>query len=119
MTGPRERSAGRIALFLLPSLKLKHRDSTGRTVEESLHRFLLDSFGGYTAATGNIFGYWKDSEGKESYGEHKEYKVGLADDSHLTDLKRYIARLSSEMGEECIYFEYGKEAMFIYAAESR
>src|SRR5689334_24369149 len=113
----RERTVGEMAVFLVPSLKLKHRDSGGRTVEESLHRFLLDTFGGYTAAAGNIFGYWKDENGRESYGEHKEYKVGLSGDNRLDTLKQHIARLAGDIGEECIYFEYGKEALFIYAAK--
>src|SRR5689334_369854 len=113
----RERTVGEMAVFLVPSLKLKHRDSGGRTVEESLHRFLLDTFGGYTAAAGNIFGYWKDDQGRESYGEHKEYKVGLPNDGRVDELKRYIARLARDIGEECIYFEYGKHALFIYGAE--
>lgn len=117
MSTSRERSAGKMAVFLLPSLKLKQRGPGGRTVEEDLHRFLLDKYGGYTAAAGNIFGYWKDENGRESYGEHKEYKVGISADDRLTGLKQHIAILARDMGEECIYFEYGEDAIFIYAAE--
>lgn len=111
---PRVRSIGRMAVFLVPSLKLKERKNNGATVEEGIHTFLLDTFGGYTAASGNIFGYWKDDQGRESYGEHKEYKVGLSEDDKADALKRYIGRLANELDEECIYFEYGKEALFIY-----
>jgi hypothetical protein len=110
----RERSIGQMAVFLVPSLKIKRRLKDGKTVEEEIHNFLLDTFGGYTASAGNIFGYWKDGKGQESYGEHKEYKVGLVDDRRADDLKRYIGRLAKDLDEECIYFEYGKEALFIY-----
>jgi len=73
----RKASLGRMATFLLPSLKLKQRDDKNRTVEDRLHDFLLKNFEGYTVAGGNIFGYWKDNLGTTHYGEHKEYKVAF------------------------------------------
>lgn len=103
-----------MAVFLVPSLKLKQRDRSGQTDEEKIHRYLLERFGGYRAAAGNIFGYWKDDAGKESYGEHKEYKVALLDDNRLPQLKQFLSRVCREIGEECIYLETGKEAFFIY-----
>jgi hypothetical protein len=111
----REECIGKMALFLVPSLKLKGRSKAGRTVEDRIHRFLLRRFGGYTAAAGNIFGYWRDKDGKEFYGEHKEYKVGLIDEKRLPELKTFLSSLSAEIGEECIYLETGKEASFVYA----
>jgi hypothetical protein len=115
----REECIGKMAVFLVPSLKLKQRSKAGQTVEEKIHRFLLRRFGGYTAAAGNIFGYWKDKAGKEFYGEHKEYKVGLIDDRRLPELKTFLAHLSAELGEQCIYLETGKEASFVYAENAR
>jgi hypothetical protein len=114
--GVREESIGRMALFLVPSLKLKERSREGQRIEERIHRYLLDTFGGYTAASGNIFGYWKDRQGKEFYGEHKEYKVGLLADDRIPELKRFLARLAGELHEECIYLEIGREASFIYSS---
>jgi hypothetical protein len=105
-----------MALFLVPSVKLKERSCGGQRVEDGIHTYLLDTFGGYTAAAGNIFGYWKDRQGRESYGEHKEYKVGLPDDERIPDLKRFLAHLAAELREECIYLEIGREACFIYAS---
>src|SRR3954454_2227935 len=99
----REQSIGTMVLFLVPSLKLKQPGSEGRTPEAEIHRYLLDTFGGYTAAAGNIHGYWKDEDGSESYGEHKEYKVGLRDPARLPELKAFLARLSAQLDEECIY----------------
>lgn len=112
----REKQTGKIAAFLAPSLKLKDRAGAGTTpVEEKIHRFLLRRFGGYTAATGNIFGYWKDERGEVSYGEHKEYKVALKDERGLEILKQFLAELAADMQETCLYLEAGKECSFIYA----
>ena len=114
----REESIGTMALFLLPSLKLKQSGPGGETVETEIHRYLLDTFGGYTAAAGNIHGFWKDDQGGESYGEHKEYKVGLKDAARLPELKSFLSRLSAQLEEECIYLECGREALFVYASKS-
>jgi hypothetical protein len=111
----REECAGKIAAFLVPSLKLKQRSASGPALEEKIHRFLLRRFDGYTATAGNIFGFWKDERGKVSYGEHKEYKVALKDEKRIAILKRFLAKIASEMGEECIYLESGKEVVFVYA----
>ena len=115
----REESAGRVAAFLVPSLKLKDRSRSGPTLEDKIHRFLLRRFGGYTAAAGNIFGYWKDPSGREFYGEHKEYRVGLVEDRKLPELKRFLAGLAAEMDEQCIYLQAGGDASFVYAAKRR
>ena len=101
---------GPIAAFLLPSLKLKHR-----SLEEKVHHFLLEEFGGYTATAGNIYGYWKDDNGGVDYGEHKEYKVALLDDTRLPALERFLADIAAEMDEKTIYLEAGKEARFVDA----
>ena len=118
-TNIREECAGKIAAFLAPSLKLKDRAASGVPVEEKIHRFLIQRFGGYTAAAGNIFGYWKDEKGEVNYGEHKEYKVALQDDKRIGVLKRFLAELAADMGEKCIYLESGKEASFVFATRKR
>jgi len=104
-----------MAVFLVPSLKLKMRPKSGLMIEERIHRFLLRKFGGYTAAAGNIFGYWKDDSGREFYGEHKEYKVGVLEDKRIPELKRFLAEMAADLDEQCLYLEAGKEASFIYA----
>ena len=109
----REESQGRMAVFLIPSLKLKKRDR-GITVEEKIHRFLVKNFGGYTAAAGNIFGYWKDARGRDSYGEHREFKVALRKHELAQVLKHFLAGIAQDIGEECIYLETGDETWFIY-----
>jgi hypothetical protein len=113
----RERSLGTSVVFLLPSLKLKERSANGLPVETGLHTFLMDNFGGYTAQAGNIFGYWREGSGRDSYGEHREFSVALPDASHLPLLKDFLARMALELKEECIYFQIGQIASLIYPAD--
>ena len=70
----RERTLGTSVVLLLPSLKLKEPSLSGPSVENRLHSFLTDNFGGYTAQAGNIFGYWRQ-DNRDSYGEHGEFGV--------------------------------------------
>ena len=108
----KHRSLGRVVLFLLPSLKLKRRSDEGDTVEERLHQTLLADFGGYTAAAGNIFGFWRN-DGRDVYGEHREYRVATRDDGKREELEQFLAKLAGELGEEEIYCESGSEAFVI------
>jgi hypothetical protein len=114
----RETKLGKRVRFLLPSLKLKRRGEQGRTLEEDVHGFLVSEFGGYTASSGNLFGYWKDNSGKDSYGEHREFTVGLGSGDKLEGLKAFLGELAGKMGEECLYMEVAGEAMLIYGEES-
>ncbi|HYP15302.1 MAG TPA: hypothetical protein VEQ63_15340 [Bryobacteraceae bacterium] len=110
----REENLGTPASFLLPSLKLKEPPRQGPSIEGRLHEFLVENFGGYTAQAGNIFGYWRDSSGADSYGEHREFTVGLLDDSKLPTLKGFLATLADQLQEECIYLQAGNETVLIY-----
>jgi hypothetical protein len=98
------RTLGPVFSFLLPSLKLKRRDASGVTVEERLHAALLEKFGGYTAAAGNIFGFWRE-DGCDVYGEHREYRVALRRDEARAQMDEYLAQLATEMDEKEIYCE--------------
>lgn len=110
---------GAMVVFLLPSLKLKRKVEKGESLEDKLHDFLLKKFNGYTAAAGNIFGYWKNAAGKEFYGEHKEYKVSLLDKKEIETLEKFLAILASKMGEESIYLSIGEESWLLYPLSSR
>ena len=99
--------------FLLPSLKLKEPSQNGPSVENRLHSFLMDNFGGYTAQAGNIFGYWREN-GSDSYGEHREFTVASLDASQLPTLKEFLARMARDLHEECIYFRARETASLIY-----
>jgi hypothetical protein len=112
----REQSLGSAVVFLLPSLKLKEPSTSGSSVETRLHAFLMDNFGGYTAQAGNIFGYWRDASGRDSYGEHREFSVAFVEESKLPLLKEFVARMAAELAEECIYLRAGNTASLVYPA---
>jgi hypothetical protein len=65
----RERSLRTAVVFLLPSLKLKEPSLNGPSIENRLHSFLMDDFGGYTAQAGNIFGYWREDKRDSWYNQ--------------------------------------------------
>ena len=113
----RERSLGTSVMFLLPSLKLKEPSLSGPSVENRLHTFLMDNFGGYTAQAGNIFGYWREGEGRDSYGEHREFSVASPDTSQLPMLKEFLARMAQDLKEECVYVRIGVVASLIYPSD--
>ena len=115
----RVEALGRIAVFLLPSLKLKQK-KRGKPHDEIVHHFLMKHFAGYTASAGNIFGFWRDDQtGREYYGEHKEYKVSFRGRDRVEMLQDFLSELAGELHEDCIYLEYGEDAWLVYARKSR
>jgi hypothetical protein len=109
----RRESLGRMAVFLLPSLKLKQRGPDGLAVEDRVHRFLLGNFAGYTVETGNILGFWTDRQGREHYGEHRLFRVAFAGEGRVPVLEAFLARVAAEIGEQSIYLETGEDAWLI------
>ena len=109
-----EKPLGKNVRFLLPSLKLKKQIGDDSTVEHGVHVFLLERFGGYTATSATVFGYWKDEDGENSYGEHREFTVALPDDRCLGELKEFLARTAREMQEQCLYVEVAGVATLLY-----
>lgn len=110
-------SLGRRALFLIPSVKVYNRkySRSRQSVARTIHNFLTDMFGGYTCASGNIFGYFA-SEATE-YDELREFRVAFREDDLKTKvpkLQRFLATLCEDINEECIYLECGEDAMLIY-----
>ena len=110
-------SLGRPALFLIPSVKVYNRkySKSRQSVAKTIHHFLMDTFGGYTCASGNIYGYFT-SEAAE-YDELREFRVAFKEDEGRTKvplLQEFLAALCADIGEECIYLECGEDAMLIY-----
>lgn len=113
----RKQPLGRPATFLLPSLKLKGEWKCGITVEHAVEEYLLTEFGAYTAATGNIFGRWRDPvTGKIYYGEHREYSVAFPGKERIPELEKFLATVAYVIGEESIYLVTGEDAWLIYPA---
>ena len=111
----RVESLGRMAVFLLPSLKMKQK-KLGKSYEEIVHHFLMKHFAGYTASAGNIFGFWRDEKSRRDYyGEHKEYKVSFRGRNRMAMLQRFLSQLGGDLAEDSIYLEYGEDAWLIHA----
>jgi len=110
----REKSLGKNVRFLLPSLKLKEPCDSGETIEQSVHVFLMERFGGYTATAANVFGYWREAHGGYSYGEHREFTVALPHGDGLAALKEFLGRTARVLGEKCLYVEVAGEGILLY-----
>lgn len=113
----REQPLGRNVRFLLPSLKLKEPCPGGGTIEQSVHAFLVEHFGGYTASSATVAGYWREEDGSHSYGEHREFTVALPNDRGLPDLKRFLAQTARRLCESCLYVEVAGAAVLLYSAD--
>lgn len=108
---------GRRALFLVPSIKVYNPkySKTRQSVAKAVHDFLLETFGGYTCASGNIYGYFFSESAQ--YDELREFRVAFKEDEARTKvpmLQEFLAFLCEDIGEECIYLECGEDAVLIY-----
>ena len=115
----KKESLGKEAVFLLPSLKLEQRDQKGKTIKDVIHDFIVKNFNSYTVETGNIFGYWKQRDGKIEYGEHRKFTVSFVGKNRIPILEKFIARIAYIIGEECVYFKTGEDTWLIYSKKSR
>jgi len=113
----REQPLGKNVRFLLPSLKLKEPCSGGGTIEQSVHAYLVDHFGGYTVGSATVAGYWREEDGSQSYGEHREFTVALPNDRGLPELKRFLSLTARRLCESCLYVEVAGCAVLLYSAE--
>ena len=73
---------------------------------------MTDKFGGYTCASGNIYGYFT-SEFTE-YDELREFRVSFSDVEAFGALCEFLTTLAADIGEECIYVRKGDEAFLVY-----
>lgn len=117
---PKKVSLGRMAVFLLPVLKLETHAVRGIKLKDAVHGFLLSKFNSYTAQDGHIFGYWRDPRtDKEHYDVHRTYKVSFEGKDRIPLLEKFLADVATEIEEECIYLETGEDAWLIYPEENR
>ena len=110
-------SLGKRALFLIPSVKVYNRkySKTRQSVASTIHNFLTATFGGYTCASGNIFGFFTGTVAE--YDELREFRVAFKEDEERTKvplLQDFLAKICEDIGEECIYLECGEDAMLVY-----
>lgn len=110
-------SLGKRAMFLIPSVKVYNRkySKTKQGIANTIHRFLIDTFGGYTCASGNIFGYFTSTTAE--YDELREFRVAFKEDTARTKvplLQEFLAKICEDIGEECIYLECGEDATLVY-----
>jgi hypothetical protein len=108
---------GKRALFLIPSIKVYNSkySSSQQSVAKTIHNFLLETFGGYTCASGNIYGYFRSTS--YEYDELREFRVAFLEDDLGTKvplLQGFLAELCADINEECIYLECGEDAMLVY-----
>jgi len=108
---------GKRATFLVPSVKVYNRkySKTRQSVASAIHRFLNETFGGYTCASGNIFGFFAGTVAE--YDELREFRVAFKEDDARTKvplLQEFLAGICDDIGEECIYLECGEDAMLVY-----
>lgn len=110
-------SLGRRAVFLIPSVKVYNTkySKSRQSVAKTIHSFLNSTFGGYTCASGNIYGYFTSVA--VEYDELREFRVAFKEDDKKTKvpmLQEFLARLCDDIGEECIYLECGEDAVLVY-----
>lgn len=110
-------SLGRRATFLIPSVKVYNRkySKTNQSIASVVHRFLIDTFDGYTCASGNIFGFFGGTA--TEYDELREFRVAFKEDDKKTkvpQLEEFLAKICEDIGEECIYLECGEDAFLVY-----
>lgn len=108
---------GRRAMFLIPSIKVysSKYSKTKQGIAQTIHRFLTMTFGGYTCASGNIYGYFQSTS--LEYDELREFRVAFKEDERKTKvpaLQEFLAKICEDIGEECIYLECGEDAMLVY-----
>jgi len=100
---------GRPALFYLPEEKL----DLNPEIHLKIHKFLTESFGGYTTADGLVKGYWKNNSALTK-DRHRQYRVSFVGKERISELATFLAKLTKEIGEECVYLETGEDAWLLY-----
>lgn len=104
---------GRPAIFLLPIKKLQKRVGNV-TIEQVLHRFLIEQFGAYTSSTIPSFGVWKNTERAVISDECRQYEVSFVGKERIPVLAKKLAEIAKLIKEECIYLKAGQYSCLVY-----
>jgi hypothetical protein len=112
----RKEPLGRMAVFLIPSKKLKRvAQNLGGSIGKRIEKFLLEEYGGFTVSYTNSTGWWKAQDGTRHFDKHREYKVSFPGKERIAKLDEFLAQIATEIGEECIYVETGEDSWLVYA----
>lgn len=107
-------SLGDVFSVLLPSVKMKSFSVRGKLLDREFHEFLLTNFHGYTVASGNITGYWRqEGEKQETCNEHQEYQIALRNRADRNRLEKHLRELRRELEEETIYCVFNGKAFLL------
>ena len=106
--GYREEYLGKPAIFSIPSSKLE-------SVEFEIHTFLLKNYGHAWSHTPNIKGYWL---GKPD-GDYTKFEISFIGKEKIPNLKKFLAKIARQIGEECIYLLTGSDSWYIYPLDRR
>lgn len=104
--GYHEEYLGKPAIFLISTPKLE-------MVETEIRNFLLENYGHAWSRMQNIKGYWL---GKPD-GDYTKFEVSFVGKEKIPKLKRFLAKISYKIGEECIYLLTGSDSWRIYPTQ--
>jgi len=96
---------------------MKSQSPRGEPFANEFHQFLVNEFGGYTAASGNITGYWVRPKGREECNEHREYQIAISSEQELNTLTGHLSGLASALGEQTIFCTVQGVAFLIAASK--
>ena len=104
-------SLGRMAVFCIPAWKWSHPykiDEKMHVIGDYVGAFLSENYNGYIVR-GPFMGRWN------SVSEDViEVKASFLGKDRIPKLHKFLAKLCTIMGEECIYLETGEDAFLVY-----
>ncbi|MFZ2619533.1 MAG: hypothetical protein WAX89_01540 [Alphaproteobacteria bacterium] len=123
-THPQVMHIGRPALVYLPIPKVKNPlfGNGQHTPDEMFRQFCLATFNAVSINTATVEGYWRQADGLIVPDFHCQYRVsfrhaepetGEAPFARLNQLVTFLSELCKTMQEDCIYAEFGEDAVLI------
>ncbi len=98
-----EEYLGKPAIFSIPSSKLEQ-------VKFLINLFLIENYGHAWSQTPNVEGFWK---GKQD-GFYTKFEISFVGKEKIPNLKRFLAQIAKQIGEECIYLRTGADSWYVY-----
>src|SRR3989344_9291771 len=108
----RTEDLGRPAVFLLSADKL----SDG--VKERVLAFLRSEYSGASHPQAKVIGEWMDERGNIHRDQMWEFEASFLGKERIPRLYQFLAEISYELGERCIYLKLGQYTRLVYPVES-